>query len=102
MKRIVALLLLLVMMGTAAAAEVEASPVLDAAFSMLEAGNPFLTRYNELTGSGVEAVFELGAPYFFGGKHDYVNRLFFVYCSPFLWERTCRFSISTCVFLSFL
>ena len=71
MKRIAALLLLLVMMGTAAAAEVEASPVLNAAFSMLEAGNPFLVRYNELTGSGVEAVFELGAPYFFGGKHDY-------------------------------
>ena len=71
MKRIAALLLLLVMMGTAAAAEVEESPVLNAAFSMLEAGNPFLVRYNELTGSGVEAVFELGAPYFFGGKHDY-------------------------------
>ena len=73
LKRILILLLALLSVGTAALAEVEKSPVLDAAFSMLEAGNPFLTRYNELTGSQVEPVFELGAPYFFGGKHDFMT-----------------------------
>ena len=49
---------------------VERSALLDAAFSMLEKGNPFLDAYNEITGAGVEARFELGLPYFFGGKHD--------------------------------
>ena len=49
---------------------VQQSDLLDAAFSMLEKGNPFLDAYNEITGAGVEARFELGLPYFFGGKHD--------------------------------
>jgi cell wall-associated NlpC family hydrolase len=51
-----------------AAALVQPSPVLDAAFSLLEAGNPLLERYNRLTGSAVEAHFEYGVPYFFGGR----------------------------------
>jgi len=42
--------------------------VLDAALSMLEEGNPFLTRYNEDTGAGIEARFSLGCPYFWGGR----------------------------------
>ena len=49
---------------------VERSALLDAAFSMLEAGNPFLTAYNEITGADIQVHFELGLPYFFGGKHD--------------------------------
>ena len=80
MKRLIALLLAMMSLSSLCvyaegddenAGLVKRDPLLDAAFSMLEAGNPFLVRYNELTGSGVEAVFELGAPYFFGGKHDY-------------------------------
>lgn len=55
---------------TQAAALVQRSELLDAAFSMLEEGNPFLAAYNEITGANVEAVFEYGLPYFFGGKHD--------------------------------
>ena len=43
--------------------------VLDAALSMLEEGNPFLTRYNGLTGAGIEARFPLGCPYFWGGRN---------------------------------
>ena len=42
--------------------------VLDAALSMLEEGNPFLTRYNEDTGAGIEARYPLGCPYFWGGR----------------------------------
>ena len=41
--------------------------VLDNALSMLEEGNPFLKRYNEDTGAGIEARFPLGCPYFWGG-----------------------------------
>lgn len=44
------------------------SPYLDAAFTMLEKDNIFLRRYNERTGAGAEAWFELGVPYFFGGQ----------------------------------
>lgn len=47
---------------------VEKNPMLDKALSMLEEGNVFLERYNELTGSDVQALFPLGVPYFFGGQ----------------------------------
>ena len=55
-----------------AAGLVKQDPLLDAAFSMLEAGNPILEAYNEITGAGVEPIFEYGLPYFFGGTYDYM------------------------------
>lgn len=51
-------------------AEMERSPLLDAAFSLIEKDNIFLRRYNEITGADVEALFEFGVPYMFGGKGD--------------------------------
>lgn len=51
---------------------VQQDPLLDAAFSMLENGNPFLNAYNEITGANVEVHFEYGLPYFFGGTYDYI------------------------------
>lgn len=70
-RRMTAFLLMLLMLGgVSAQAEVERSELLDTAFSMLEKDNAFLLRYNELTGANVEARFEYGLPYFFGGKHD--------------------------------
>ena len=50
---------------------VQQDPLLDAAFSMLEEGNPFLVAYNNITGAGVEPHFTYGLPYFFGGTYDY-------------------------------
>jgi len=44
------------------------SRFLDAALSMLEDGNPFLTRYNEETGAGIKSRYPLGCPYFWGGR----------------------------------
>ncbi len=49
---------------------VRAHPVLASAFEMLEEGNFFLQRYNELTGSKVAARFPSGAPYLPGGESD--------------------------------
>ena len=56
------MLLLLPVSGQA-----ERSRFLDAALSMLEEGNPFLTHYNEETGAEIQARFPLGCPYFWGG-----------------------------------
>lgn len=58
---------------TAASTGVQRSPYLDAAFVMLEKDNIFLQRYNEMTGAGLEAYFELGVPYFFGGKYAHYD-----------------------------
>lgn len=101
LKRLMALLLSLLttaLLFPATAEEgggVTRSPALDAALSMLEEGNVFLTRYNELTGATVEARFELGLPYFFGGKHDYslgdVPLVFSrepLYAKRDIWEQT--------------
>lgn len=78
MNRLIALLLAIMTLNilpvaaeeTETAALVQRSPLLDAAFSMLDAGNPFLEAYNTITGAEIEARFELGLPYFFGGKPD--------------------------------
>lgn len=70
MKRVLAILLLLSLAGgfACARAQVERNLELNAAFSMLEEGNPFLLRYNELTGADIQARYPLGLPYMFGGK----------------------------------
>ncbi len=44
------------------------SSVLDFALTLLEEGNPFLERYNLLTGAEVTPRFSFGVPYLFGGQ----------------------------------
>ncbi|MBR5110197.1 MAG: C40 family peptidase [Clostridia bacterium] len=46
------------------------SPVLDAALSLLEEGNPFLERYNLLTGSDIQPRMPYGVPYLYGGQTE--------------------------------
>lgn len=60
-----------------ARAEIEKNESLDFAFTMLEKGNIFLARYNELTGSDIDVWFENGLPYYYGGFSETV--LFSVY-----------------------
>ncbi len=43
--------------------------LLDQAFTLVEAGNPFQARYNLLTGAATESLFPLGVPYFWGGRN---------------------------------
>lgn len=72
MKKSMLVLLVLVLLCTGsldAFAQVAQRPELDAAFSMLEEGNPILNKYNELTGAGIEARYKYGMPYFFGGNN---------------------------------
>ncbi len=52
---------------------VKRSDILDIAFSMLEEGNPFLERYNIITGANIQPLLNYGIPYFYGGrKMNYV------------------------------
>lgn len=46
-----------------------ASGAMNAALPLLEEGNPFIERYNVLTGSSLKALFKYGVPYFFGGTN---------------------------------
>lgn len=66
---IAGLLVVFSVLGMAfASAELTQNPVLETAFTMLEEGNIFVQRYNEITGSDVQPYFASGLPYFFGGK----------------------------------
>lgn len=77
MKKICVILLAMVLLGGVgtALAELEQNALLDAAFSAIEQDNIFQRRYNELTGSHVESLFEQGIPYFFGGQVNYKGKL---------------------------
>ena len=55
--------------GELGSGTLQASPLLDSALSLLEEGNFFVSRYNEITGSSVQAVFPLGVPYLWGGAY---------------------------------
>ncbi len=68
MKKTAALLAAVILILLPSFGRADRSRFLDAALSMLEEGNPFLTRYNEDTGAGVRARFPLGCPYFWGGR----------------------------------
>ena len=64
---LLAALVLLTAFPAQAWAEKEPSDLLEAAFELLEEGNPFVARYEQLTGREVTPLFPYGVPYFFGG-----------------------------------
>lgn len=47
---------------------VHQADALNKAFACLESGNPFVIRYNAITGSEVKPLLEYGIPYFYGGR----------------------------------
>lgn len=71
MKKVILVILAVTMLMTVlpAGAEVERSAFLDAAFQCLEKDNIFQRRYNEITGAEVTSIFDLGIPYYFGGRY---------------------------------
>ena len=83
MKRLIAVFLCFISLLPAASAELTRNQYLDAAFTLIEEGNIFLERYNEITGAGVEAKFPNGVPYFFGG-----NNYDLLYTTRQCWETT--------------
>ncbi len=83
MKRLIAILLCLMTILPVASAELVQNKYLDAAFTLIEEGNFFLERYNEITGANIEAKYPDGVPYFFGGT-DYD----LLYTTRLCWETT--------------
>ena len=64
---LLALLALLSTLPGGSRAEREPSDLIEAAFALLEEGNPFTARYEQQTGREIETLFPEGVPYFFGG-----------------------------------
>lgn len=98
MKNLLALMLAMMsLMSIPAFAEenaadlVKQDPLLDAAFSMLEKGNPILEKYNEITGADVQVHFEYGLPYFFGGTYDFMFK-----GEPLLFSREPEYARRSC------
>ena len=71
------LVLAVLLLWSGAAAEgkpaaIQASAVLNHAFTVLEEGNPFTERYNRIAGEHVQARMAQGAPYFWGAQEDHL------------------------------
>lgn len=69
LKKGIPILLALCLMAVPAVsgALTQPSDMIEAAFSMLEEGNPFVARYSQLTGREIRLLFPQGVPYYFGG-----------------------------------
>lgn len=66
------------------------SDMIEAAFSMLEEGNPFLIRYNRLTGREVVPLFPQGVPYYFGGIAKTTGTGYFYIAYPHYFVKVCE------------
>ena len=71
-------------------AEVRQSDLTEAAFELLEAGNPFARRYEELTGRTIEPLFPDGVPYFFGGLSGAKGSGWFYLSYPYYHVHVCE------------
>lgn len=67
LKKAAVFFLILMMLFSCAGAQVESSMYLEAALSLLEEGNLFITQYNLLGDNLISARLPLGMPYFFAG-----------------------------------
>ena len=67
-RRIAVLLTVILMTFTGSGqAVVKESAMLEAAFELLEEANPFVARYEQLTGRVINTLYTDGVPYYFGG-----------------------------------
>lgn len=70
-------------------AEREPSDLIEAAFELLEEGNPFVTRYERLTGREITPLFPYGVPYFFGGLTGAKGNGWFYLAYPDYFVKNC-------------
>lgn len=74
-----------------AEAQIVRDKLLDSALSMLEEDNPFLLRFNDLSGTRLEARYPLGCPYFFGGR---IARA--ILAPSYVWQDSGHFKTGRC------
>ena len=92
--RILAALLAAVLLTSFSAAALaekkERSDLLEAAFELLEKGNPFAKRYAELTGHKIQPLFPQGVPYFYGGLSGAKGNGWFYMAYPDYFIKKCE------------
>ena len=95
-KRGAALLLVLILSAVPALCRAQTlqSDMIEAAFTMLEEGNPFIVRYEKLTGRKITPLFPQGVPYFFGGIAKPSGTGYFFISYPNYFVKVCEKSSS--------
>ena len=71
-------------------AQREPSDLIEAAFELLEDGNPFVRRYEEQTGRKIEPLFPYGVPYFYGGLSGAKGNGWFYMAYPDYFVKLCE------------
>jgi len=90
-KGLAALLALILLLTPAVcAAQVQQSDLIEAAFTMLEEGNPFAARYEKLTGRKIDPLFPQGVPYYFGGIAKPSGTGYFYISYPHYFVKVCE------------
>ena len=87
---LLAALVLLTAFPVRGRAEKEPSDLLEAAFELLEEGNPFVQRYEEQTGRKIEPLFAYGVPYFYGGLSGSKGNGWFYMAYPDYFVKQCE------------
>ena len=87
-----AVLLLVSRPGPARAEEKTDPELLEAAFTMLEEGNPFAARYEQITGKKITPLFPCGVPYYFGGVAKPSGNGWFYISYPNYYTQVCEHS----------
>ena len=87
---VLAALLLLCLFPRPGRAEAEAPDLTAAAFELLEEGNPFVTRYEKLTGKEITPLFPWGVPYYFGGLSGSKGNGWFYMAYPDYFIKMCE------------
>lgn len=87
---LLAALFLLCLFPGAGRAEAEAPDLTAAAFELLEEGNPFVRRYEKLTGKEITPLFPCGVPYYFGGLSGSKGNGWFYMAYPDYFIKVCE------------
>ena len=87
---VLAALLLLCLFPGPGRAEAEVPDLTAAAFELLEEGNPFVKRYEKLTGKTITPLFPWGVPYYFGGLSGSKGNGWFYMAYPDYFIKMCE------------
>lgn len=84
------LAVLLLQIGGRCWAEAGENDLIAAAFELLEDGNPFAARYEQITGKEIVPLFPCGVPYYFGGQSGSKGNGWFYMAYPDYFVKQCE------------